>query len=728
MHMISYLVTVVLSAMLLFFVQPLMGKVILPWFGGSAGLWSVVLLFFQFLLLLGYTYSFLVTTYLNQRTQVIVHISLVIAAFIILLMGILGDGIPLLPGEGLKPSADTLPVLRILVILGSSIGLPYFLLATTGPLLQSWYAKNRIHKSPYWLYALSNAGSFLALILYPFIVEPLVSVRIQAWLWSIFFFIFGLSVGYVTLQTRKFISLVETPPNSSEVNKQKRSRPFKENRTVSLGSVWNRRSLSAEEQQFMEYMTQAAQWFLLSLCPTVLLTAVTNQITQDVAPIPLLWILPLGLYLASFVISFSLKRLLTRLAIPLLGIATFGMIYALSQGNILNIPVQIGIYCSTFFIACLVSHGELARLQPETRLLTAYYLIISLGGVSGTLLVSLLAPIIFTYYWEFHLGYLLCWTIILVVIYLDKGSIFHGKRSTMVLYALLIPPVSFLLFTLQYYRTFQTTTLDSGRNFYGVLRIQEFGNIENGNALYVLSHGTTIHGMQYKASELRSVPIAYFNEDSGVGRVLIEYNKHKDSNRVGVLGLGIGSLAAYGRKQDVYRFYEINPDVVDWAEGREGYFTYVPNAEASVDIVLGDARLSLEREMASGGGWAYDILVLDVFSGDAIPVHLLTEECIALYLKHLSPGGVIAVHISTSHLNLAPLLARIAEKWGLYSVLVEDEALQYPCCASRWVLMSRNSAFMSFPLIQEVAVPLEKPDSTIRIWTDDYSNPLMVMN
>ncbi|MDF1513720.1 MAG: hypothetical protein P1S60_07925, partial [Anaerolineae bacterium] len=489
-----------------------------------------------------------------------------------------------------------------------------------------------------------------------------------------------------------------------------------------------RRTLSGEERNYVHQMMQASQWLLLAACSSILLVVVTNQITLDVAPIPLLWVLPLGLYLVSYVISFSLpKPSLTRSLIPLFSISTLAIVYALSQGNRISIPAQLLIHNSALFIACLVAHGELARLRPEPYLLTAFYLITALGGVLGTVLVNLAAPLIFTHYWEYHLGFLFCWALLVAVLYLDPASILHKARKYLVLYVLLIPPVTLLLFTLQYLRTFNTTTVLSTRNFYGTLRLQERSNLAGWESLYVLSHGTTIHGMQFKDSELRKDPIAYFNPGSGIGRLLTGLNQDPQPRKVGILGLGVGTLAAYGREQDLYRFYEINPDVVTLAEGMEGYFTYLANSPADIDVVLGDARLSLEIELTAGSRQNYDVLVLDVFSGDAVPVHLLTEECFDVYLDHLAPEGVIAAQASTTHVNIIPLLSRVAQTKGLYAIVIEDAAADYICCPSRWVLMSRSMRNLSSSSVAEVSRPIDQPIARVRLWTDNYSNPLQVL-
>jgi hypothetical protein len=728
--MIRYLVTSVLSAFLLFIVQPFIGKVILPWFGGSASVWSTVLLFFQVILLLGYGYSFLLAVYFDRRKQLFIHTGLLAVSLIGLLLGILGDGIPLLPSHNLKPVPGQVPGLRIIFILGSTVGLPYFVLSTTSPLIQSWYAKDLPDRTPYILYALSNAGSFIALLSYPFSIEPILTLPVQAWLWSAAYIVFLLSVGYILIRNRRKMDLSDES-NATMAKPQKGKKQHGRRRSIkkrkSTGSIWRMDELSAEERQYVERVLKSMQWMLLSMCTSLLLAAVTNQITQNVAPIPLLWILPLGIYLFSFVVAFAIKASYLRFSLPLFGLATLAVVFGLSQGNALSVIVQISIYDFAFLCASFASHGELARLRPEPDLLTAYYLIIAIGSVLGTVFVSVIAPLVFDSYWEFNLGFLFCWIILIAILYLDQNSFLHRKRRNLYLYTLLVAPVTLLLFTGQYISVFSRTTVTSSRNFYGTLRLQEISTLAGWDPFYVLSHGTTIHGMQFKPSELRKEPIAYFSPTSGVGRLLKVVNRDSQGKRVGILGLGVGTLAAYGREQDVYRFYEIDPDVVELAEGREGYLNYLTNSLAEIDVVLGDARLSLENELISGNPQDYDVLVLDVFSGDAVPVHLMTKECFDIYLNHLVPDGVIAANISTSHINLEPLLTTIAESFDLYAVMIEDDASGYPCCQSRWVLMSRENGLFSLPAISEVSQPLDIPERIIRLWTDDYSNPLQVL-
>jgi hypothetical protein len=727
--MVSYLFTVVLSAFLLFLVQPLIGKVVLPWFGGSAAVWTTVLFFFQLVLMLGYGYSFVISAYFNRRQQIFIHTILLVCSFGILLLGLAGDGRPLLPGERLKPNPDASPILHIILILGRSVGLPYFVLSTTGPLLQSWYAKSKLEGSPYWMYALSNMGSFLGLLLYPFVIEPLLTVGTQAWAWSLAYWLFLVSSGYIIYRVSQQKYVQDLPADTAVKKQRKQGNPRRKTsrRTGKTGTIWKYSSLTPEEREYVTRVGNVVQWFLLSMCTTILLAAVTNQITQDVTPMPLLWILPLSIYLISFVITYTLKTSLLRWIIPFLSIATLSIIYGLSQGNLLPIPVQIGIYSAALLTACIAIHSELARLRPELQFLTAYYLIISIGGVLGTVFVGVVAPLVFDSYWELHYGFLFCWIMLLGVLYLDRNSFLHKKHRTLALYSLLIAPVSLFLFTGQYISTFRKTTVLASRNFYGTLRLQELDHVADYDPFYVLSHGSTIHGTQYKPSTLRRIPFAYYGYSSGVGRLLTAINTDNQGKNVGVLGLGVGTLAAYSREQDSYRFYEINPDVIELAEGKEGYLNYLSNAPVDITVVLGDARLSLEKELQSANQPVFDVLVLDVFSSDAIPVHLLTGECFQIYLDLISSDGVIAIHTSTSHINLIPLLSKVADTFSLHAVVIEDAAEGYPCCESRWVLMSKSEEMLSFDSITQVSHPLGKPANNIRMWTDDYSNPLQVL-
>ena len=724
----SYLFTVVLSAFLLFLVQPLIGKVVLPWFGGSAAVWTTVLFFFQVVLMLGYMYSFLLTTYFNRRKQIYIHLGLILCSLVSLYWGLLSDGQPLLPSDHLKPTPSTGPIISILIILGSSIGLPYFALSTTGPLLQSWYSNVMPDRSPYWMYALSNAGSFLALLLYPFVIEPTYQINLQAWGWCLAYNLFCIFVGYIVWRAKMVISDSDFPLESRiKRNNRDRVKEQRSKKRSTTGTIWKMSTLSDEEREYVDRVLKSVQWLMISMCSSILLAAVTNQITQDVAPIPLLWILPLAIYLLSFILTFAMKKSILRISLPLFAVATLGVVFGLSQGNTLAVPLQVSIFVFALLWACIALHTELARLQPEPKYLTAYYFIMAMGSVLGTVIVSVVAPLVFDGYWEFHLGFIISWVILLGVVYLDRDSFLHKKGRTLALYALLLAPATLLLFTGQYISTFRLTSVTTNRNFYGTLRLQEINNLGEWEPFYVLSHGTTIHGMQFKPSDLRDKPTSYFSESSGVGRLLSGINENAQGRKIGVLGLGVGTLAAYGREQDLYKFYEINPEVVDLAEGREGYLNYLSNADAEIDIVLGDARLSLEKELYDGDRQAYDVLVLDVFSGDAIPVHLLTEECFSLYLTHLAQDGVIAAHTSTSHINLVPLLAKMTERFSLQSVIILDDAIGLPCCQSRWVLMSRSDKWLEISQITEVGTPLRPAGEAIRIWTDNYSNPLQVL-
>jgi hypothetical protein len=468
-----------------------------------------------------------------------------------------------------------------------------------------------------------------------------------------------------------------------------------------------------------------ALWLALSAVGSALLVATTNQVTQNVAAVPLLWVLPLALYLLSFVLCFAGFGGLggwRHAALILLAVATLGVNRLLPRANAVPFAVQISLYSLTLFIACMACHGELVRLRPDPARLTAFYLALSLGGALGSAAVNLLAPVVLDNFWEFPLGLLACWGLLLVVLARDR-TLARDLRQLGVMGCVVMLALMGFAFR-AYRRSFHHTTLFVDRNFYGVVRVQRrtFGGDE---PVYAMIHGTTIHGVQATSGAARRRPTAYYGPGSGVGRVLAHLDGQASPLRVGVLGLGTGGLAAYGRAGDGYRFYEIDPQVIRLAQGAGGYFDYVPASPAAVQIVQGDARLSLERELAEDGPAHYDLLVLDAFSADAVPVHLLTVEGFALYLAHLAEEGVLAVNASTTHLDLLPLLERLAAHFDLAARGVVDRAADQPCCASRWVLMARDPDRLD-AVLGDAGTPLP-PAPEVRLWTDDYSNLLQVV-
>ncbi len=689
--MLIHLFTVFIAAFLLFFVQPMMGRRILPWFGGSSAVWSTSLLFFQTLLLAGYAYSHGLVRRLRRKRQVMLHLSLVTVSLLLLAVNALVGQCPLMLPRVWAVQEVAPPVLSILFVLGASVGLPYFVLSTSGPLLQSWFDARA--GSPYWLYALSNFGSLTALLAYPIFIEPHLSLQHQTFMWAGGYALFVLGMGIVTWRTRA---------------------QFED------GEGSTRATLPVREAASPVPLSRQLLWLGLSACASMLLVAVTQEITQNVASVPLLWVVPLALYLLTFILTFGCSRCYGRAyAIPL-WLSSLSSLLLLARGNAFPLSFQVIIHSLTLFLACMICHGELVRLRPDRAHLTRYYLIIALGGALGSVFVNLIAPVIFDSFWEFPLGLLLCWAMLTAAVGTDAHMPFIRSQrwARTLLFALVVLAVA----SLSYGRAFRRLTVYAERNFYGGVRVQAWDLGDPYGMAYVLIHGTTIHGLQYTSPAMAMSPTGYFGPGSGIGSLLQVLNKRAPSNRVGVLGMGIGTLAAYGRAQDVYRLYEINPQVIQLAQGQGGYFHYVQDAPAELTVVEGDARLALERELAQRGSQEFDLLIVDVFSGDAMPVHLLTAESLALYLAHLVPEGVLAVNISTTHVNVEPVLAKLAQHFDLHAIVVEDAGAGQPCCRSRWALLARDADLLDIPALASCARPLENWGARMRLWTDDYSN------
>jgi SAM-dependent methyltransferase len=679
---------VFLSAFLLFEIQPIIAKMILPWFGGSAAVWSVCLLFFQAALLLGYLYAHVLVRFSRSPVCRWVHVTLLAAAI---------AALPVLPQNSWRPLGSEDPALRILLLLLVTIGLPYFLLSATSPLLQAWYARTRQGGAPYRFYALSNGGSLLALLSYPVLIEPFLSRSHQAWGWSAAFVFFALLCGA--------LALIFLAPSREDAH----SRPV-----ASPRPPWTTQLL----------------WVALSACGSMLLLAVTNHISQNIAAVPFLWILPLSLYLLSLILCFEGHGWYHRgFFLRFLGVALGGMAYAVSPlfANMPLVPL-IALFCGGLFVCCMFCHGELARLKPPAGHLTLFYLLFSLGGALGAVFVALLAPRIFSGFYELHVGLVLCAALVLVVLRSDPGSALYKARwqpDWLIVVGLACALTASLIFTTH---ESASNARFRARNFYGALRVvdtsvaaESGGNpASSGPEARVreLFNGTIKHGVQFLEPARRREPTSYYAPDSGVGLALRTLGA-KGPLRVGVIGLGAGTLAAYGRAGDHYTFYEINPLVVQIANQQ---FTFLRDSPAQIDIELGDARLSLERELPQN----FDVLAVDAFSGDSIPVHLLTREAFALYFRTLKPDGVLSVHISSRYLNLQPVVDAVASSFGKQSTLiVNDKDDEAGVSIASWMnvggpidLVGANSATSGKAPAKFLARYL---------WTDDYSSLFRIL-
>jgi spermidine synthase len=708
--------TILLSAFLLFQVQPLISKVILPWFGGCPAVWTTCMLFFQIILFAGYTYAHLAGSRLTLRGQAIAQMLILLAAVCLL---------PIIPGTSWKPTGSEAPTWRILLLLSATVGLPYFVLSTTSPLIQVWFSRSYPGRSPYRLYALSNFGSLAALLSYPFVFEPAFDLTRQSWLWSVAFAVYVLLCG------------------ASAAWLWKISRSLDD-----VGQVGNLPSVTSDPGRLATCPTDAgrlvtyptvALWVFLPACASLMLLATTNHVCQNVAVVPFLWVVPLSLYLLSFIICFDHSRWYVRgfwvtLAIfailaavglhdilPLVNKAIVRLKIRPTSDLSLNYVQDLTLYFSTMFIICMVCHGELVKLRPHPRHLTGYYLCISAGGALGGIFVSLLAPMIFPAFFEWHLGLALSFIVAVaaLAVIVRKFGLFAVSTTITIIAGL-------GLFVIFQASKAGSTVVKRERNFYGVISVSE-RDVGDSKHRFVLLHGTIRHGEQYIAPDdpqKRRIALTYYGKTSGVGRVLEHLQSDRPVMRVGVIGLGVGTMASYARDKDNYRFYEINPAVRQLSD-EGGFYTYLSDARkrgATVEAVMGDARLSLEREVPQ----KFDLLVLDAFSGDSIPVHLLTREAFQIYRRHMAAGGVIAVHISNSYLNLAPVVRGLAQNGGLSVTGIstpDDDALDL--LSNDWMLVSEDAKLIAaFPTSASLQA---KADQAIPLWTDHYNNLFKIM-
>ena len=755
--MFLYALTILVSAFLLFQVQPVIAKIILPWFGGSAAVWTTCLLFFQLVLLLGYLYAHAVVRYLKPRAQMLLHTGLLLVSV---------AALPIYPGNSWKPTGVEDPTWGILLLLAATVGLPYFLLSTTGPLLQAWYARRFKGAMPYRLYALSNAGSMFALLSYPVLFEPVFTTHQQAGMWSIAYGVFIALCGFTAI------------------------------RSANSGAVDH---LAAETASDGEKPTrlQYLLWLALPACASVLLLAITNHISQNVAAIPFLWVLPLSIYLLTFILCFEGKGWYRRFPyLPLWAVFMGGMVVALFGMDGAPISIVVLLFALGLFTCCMVCHGELVRLKPHPRYLTQFYLMISAGGAVGGLFVGLLAPHVFHAFYELPLGLGACVVLVLLVLrkypepdwmgnllsparlaagiialtlagylgYRFKTAITLKATNVALLFVkqvsdsfdsnallvLLVLSALLVLFALRIDRglgwlrrpaqlaafgmeilalavigtlAYQISLSTTGykllvRNFYGGLKVADYGTADSLDSTRTLTHGTINHGEEFLNIARRDLPTTYYGQNTGVG-VAIREKQKKGAIRVGVIGLGTGTIAAYGRWGDYYRYYEINPLVLNIATTQ---FYFLPDCKAKHEVAMGDARLSLERESPEN----FDVLAVDAFSSDSIPVHLLTREAMQLYFHHLQPDGILAVHISNRYLDLQPVLAGEAKALGKLARVVDtDDDETQDVFGATWVLLtSPATGFDTEEMNRSTDFTSKR---TVRLWTDDYSNLFQIL-
>jgi len=679
------------AAFLLFAVQPLVAKRILPWFGGTPEVWMVCLAFYQLALFVGYAYAHGLIRFVPPRSQVLVHAALLGLAVLVL---------PVLPEESWRSITPDSPRLQILAMLTVFVGIPFCALASTGPLIQTWFAQRHANSSPYRLYAVSNLGSFAALLAYPLWVEPRFSISATGEAWSLAFAVTAVAILTVGWLARG-ASLLEPKPAAA-----RSPRPG---------------------------LRDCARWAGLAGVAVALLMGVSNKLTLDVAAVPFLWILPLATYLLTFVLAFASERFIPRRLFAG-GAASSALLIAFGTKLFPGIEAQIALYCSLLFFGAACLHGELARGRPAPEWLTTFYLTIAGGGALGGLLTGIAAPALLNDYYELPLSLGLAWGILLLVWRRDPKSLLGpaSKRRTLATGAALLalPLATGILAPRPH-----PDTIHHERTFFGVVTVRE--TEKPGGRERQLWHGTTEHGMQLLEAASRRTPTTYYGVRTPIG-LLMQGREPGDDTRVGVVGMGIGSLAGYGREGDVFRFYEIDPAIVRIARD-PALFDMLTGGDAKIEVVEGDGRISLEAENREQSREPFDILVLDAFSSDAVPVHLLTREALSIYRAALKPDGVLAVHISNRYLNLAPVVARAGSSVDMRNLVAFNPTLPGDHSDfSRWIFLS--SARMRMRQLHQTLAKAVQPAQEGRrspmtlhfvpqnrllkvpLWTDDWSD------
>ena len=713
--MVRYATTIFLSAFLLFQVQPLIGKFILPWFGGSPAVWTQCLLFFQVVLLAGYAYAHFLSSRLSPRAQTVVHLTLLAVSLWFL---------PIEPNPAVwKPSGGAISSGRILLLLAGTIGLPYFLLSSTGPLLQESF-RRETGRPPYRLYSLSNAGSLLALLTYPFVFEPQLKLWTQIVAWSSGYALFVVLCGICAWRFARL------PAHSPEADPE---------------------LASADSLVAKPKTRDIVLWLSLAACGSVMLLATTNQLTQEIPSVPFLWVVALALYLLSFIICFDRELWYHRgVFFVMLAIAASLSCYALWRGYEAPLWQQLTIYPGTLFVCCMVCHGELARARPAPQYATLFYLIVSAGGAMGGVLVAIVAPLVLREFWEYQIG--MATTVLLAFVALAMARMnvrlprradrraarrvakdSHRVRLAVVGVALVALGLGGGAWWAQNLSGDPTIRdLETTRNFFGVLRVRDVSIPNNPQeSRRVLSHGRILHGFQYLDAEKSRWPTSYFTASSGVGLAIERHPRRflpvpaQRALRIGVVGLGSGTLAASGKRGDTICFYEIDPEIIRISND---YFTYRKNSAAKIEIVLGDARIEMERQIAAGQPQRFDVLAIDAFSSDAIPMHLLTLESAKLYRQHLKPDGILCIHISNLFLELSCVVRGIAKELDCSCAFIETYPNIVPGTAySAWGIVTFNQEFLNDPAVVAAIQASNRFDNPPVVWTDDYASLWQVL-
>lgn len=692
-----FALTTLLGAFLVFQVQPVISKCVLPWFGGTPAVWTTCMLFFQVLLFAGYLYAHLLREWFSPRGQAVVHL---------VLLSVAAWTLPIAPSDAWKPTGGESPTWYLLWMLAAHVGLPYFVLSSTGPLVQAWLSYRVRSERVYRLYAVSNAGSLVALLSYPFAVEPFLSVSAQSVVWSLLFCLFVLVQGSVAIGLLRLSSQASSAGGRAEAEVQValEAKPI-----AAIG-------LLEPEGDLVPGWRVMAAWVLLPALASTLLLTITNHVCQDIAVIPFLWILPLSLYLVSFIVCFDSPQ---HYRPKLFAAVTLLSLLAIQSRDLFPTSMQLIVEAAScmlmLFGVCLLCHGEVARLKPQVSRLTQFYAMVSAGGALGGVLVAIICPMVFNHFAEWPVAIAIVTALSFLLLFVCRGwgqSTYDwdvAVRLQVPVAALVVAPLIAMAVLPR------DEVISSDRNFFGVLQVTR---TEQGIQLV---HGKTIHGIQ-RHGEASREPTSYYGRDSGIGRTLAALQQNHRSLHVGVVGLGCGVLATYGREADLFEMIEINPAVMEIAER---HFSFLRDSQATFVHHLGDGRLVLERMPET----RFDLLVLDAFSSDAIPAHLLTREAFELYRARIADDGVIAVHLSNNHLELVPLVQRLAADLGLEGRAVRSQGdATLATQAANWVIAADGGdAIWAHPLLS--AAEAATPEMLRRAprWTDQHHNLVSVL-
>lgn len=695
----AYGLTVLVGAFLLFSIQPIAGKMLLPRLGGSTSVWSATLLFFMGVLLLGYVYAYILSR-LRISAQIIVHAIVLLGVSLSVVINAI-DGRLLLKETAYAAVGDA-PFLYIFRFLAVQIGAPCLLLSATSTLLQVWFGTMPSGRTPYRLYASSNAGSLAAIAAYPFVIEPYLPLSWQMQTWSAVFMAYA--VGMLLCMIYAFTTIKRTTHVLDSVST-----------SIRPGS------------RSMQGFARVLCWIGLPALASFQLVTTTAEITQGIAAVPFFWLVPLALYLLSYILCFSGERWYGRMpwTSALFGGIFFSIVIWTHMLISVSVLYELAIYSAILFCLCMVCHGELYRARPDSRFIAGFYMASALGGALGGFLGSVVSPMVFTRgLWEFPFGLLMGGILGGTLFVRSVRDLFSLKKRRILQYAVAAALVLPFIITVADKRPSQL--IEATRNFYGVLNIRRAAETNSGKSVITLDNGRILHGNQFVESAYARTPTTYYGFESGAGLAL-RFNPQGAQGkpvRVGVIGLGTGTLAAYCREKDYFRFYELNPEVIKMARK---HFSYLSSCRGSLDIIEGDARVALEEERRSGALHGFDVLLVDAFTDDAIPAHLLTREALALYADHLNAEhGLLGIHISNHYLNLAPLVGALARDAGWESILIDSpgEAVSGGV-GSEWVLLTRDKAFFKTSPFRKYTSPFV--DNETSLWTDEYSSIFEVL-